>query len=146
MTPLGIRYNNPCNIRYNSANKWKGQTGQYNGFCKFKSVDYGLRACLYLLRKYRYIYGLDSVRKIISRFAPSSENDTESYISFVVNSLRDYGFHSVTADSPLDFDFYSYRVTNPLPFFLKAICHVETGYQLTTQEFITALHSLNDVH
>lgn len=142
MIPLGIRYNNPCNIRYNSANKWKGQIGQYKGFCKFKSVTYGLRACLYLLRQYRYVYGLDSIRKIISRYAPSSENDTENYIDFVVNFLHKCGFNSIDADTPLNFDFSSYRVFNPLLYFLKAICCIESGYQLSKEEFILALNSL----
>ena len=32
-------------------------------------------------------YHLDTVEKIVSRWAPSSENDTKGYIAFVVNEL-----------------------------------------------------------
>lgn len=81
-TILGVELNNPLNIRYNSANNWRGQEGAERGFCKFKSVAYGIRAAYILLTNY-IKFGCNTLEDIISRWAPPSENDTENYISFV---------------------------------------------------------------
>lgn len=77
--------NNPFNIRYSKNNKWQGQLGHTKGFVNFSFRVYGIRAAIYLLfRSYRRI-GCDTIDKIIRRFAPSIENDTERYIQFVSN-------------------------------------------------------------
>lgn len=74
--------NNPLNIRYNLT-LWLGLSGVNHGFCEFDELQYGLRAGLRIMDTYRRKYGLDTVEKIIKRFAPSYENDTKAYISFV---------------------------------------------------------------
>lgn len=74
--------NNVFNIRYNKRNKWFGQTGQKHGFCCFDSRDHAIRACFKLLVNY-IRSGYDTYRKIINRFAPPSENDTDKYLDFV---------------------------------------------------------------
>lgn len=79
----GQRNCNPGNIRYNKFNRWLGLIGKDNkGFCRFSSVEYGFRALVVLLKRYLY-YGYDTPKKIISRFAPVTENNTVSYIRFV---------------------------------------------------------------
>ena len=88
--PLGIRNNNPLNIRL-SKDKWKGQisppsTGRKGGgsdFCQFISMEYGIRAAFCLLRTYATKYRLTCVRDIITRWAPPSENSTTAYIHHV---------------------------------------------------------------
>lgn len=80
------RCNNPLNIRYNPANKWVGQVGEYRGFCVFSNVAYGFRAaykivCSYIRQDVR------SIEDIISRWAPPCENDTERYINFVADDV-----------------------------------------------------------
>lgn len=82
-----IAVNNPGNIRYNPA--FKGCTGQSKGFCNFSSPGYGYRAILVLLTTYYTRYGLNTIRKIINRYAPPSENKTETYIT---NLSRFSGF------------------------------------------------------
>lgn len=78
-----MRYlNNPANIRYNLSNKWLGQIGSDNGFCEFDTIEHGIRAFIIVLRNYIKLHGCRSVEKIIRRFAPVSENPTNSYISF----------------------------------------------------------------
>jgi len=53
-------------------------------FVQFKSLEYGWRAAFYLLtRTYYHKYRLYTIRGIISRWAPSSENDTCGYIQNV---------------------------------------------------------------
>lgn len=85
MTPRGIRNNNPLNIR-RSKSQWKGlsETQTDTAFCQFESIEYGWRAAFYLLtRTYYGKYHLNTIRSIVSRWAPESENDTEAYIASV---------------------------------------------------------------
>lgn len=83
---IGYKINNPLNIRYSSANNWKGQIGQQSGFCVFDTPEHGMRAAMVNLKSYRK-NGVVTIADIISRWAPPSENNTESYIDFVCNKL-----------------------------------------------------------
>jgi hypothetical protein len=76
-----IAANNPGNIRYNPA--FKGCVGSSKGFCKFSSMGFGYRAILTLLTTYYTKYGLTTIRGIFNRYAPPTENNTESYINLV---------------------------------------------------------------
>lgn len=82
--PRGYRNNNPLNIR-KSANLWKGKV--YNNtdgaFEQFVSLPYGYRAALATMRTYIRKYGLNTVAKIIGRWAPENENNTSKYIADV---------------------------------------------------------------
>ena len=83
---LGQRLHNPLNIRYDARNKWKGldtKAPSEGGFCRFISDEYGLRAAIVLLKTYITRYHLDTPQKIIERWAPPSENDTEIYVAIV---------------------------------------------------------------
>ena len=110
MIPRGIRNNNPLNIR-RSKDQWQGMkktqsdgsltSGRLSSrsadskqasvctrydaeFVQFKSLEFGWRAAFYLLtRTYYHKYRLYTIRGIISRWAPSSENDTSAYIANV---------------------------------------------------------------
>lgn len=86
MNTLGIRNNNPFNIRYNKSNMWRGLTGQNKGFCTFENIEFGLRAGLITLRTYMRNHGLCTVYSIINRFAPPLENNTVSYVSSVCSN------------------------------------------------------------
>lgn len=87
---------NPLNIRATS-DKWWGQIGVYKGFVSFESDVYGFRAAFKIIFGYIGL-GFDTPRKIISKWAPSSENDVEAYLSFVCNKAL-YKLH---ANSPLN--------------------------------------------
>jgi len=83
--PRGIRNHNPLNIR-RSKDQWKGMAEMQSdrAFVQFKSLEYGWRAAFYLLtRTYYHKYRLYTIRGIISRWAPSSENNTEAYVENV---------------------------------------------------------------
>lgn len=84
--PRGYRNNNPCNIIYSAGNNWKGKVANNTDghFEQFSDMAYGYRAALTLLRGDGYIRGgNDTIRKIITKFAPDNENDTAKYISDV---------------------------------------------------------------
>jgi hypothetical protein len=85
MTPRNIRNNNPLNIR-RSKDKWQGLDAKQSdsSFFKFESMEMGWRAAFVILTKtYYHKYRLFTIRKIISRWAPPAENDTEAYIKKV---------------------------------------------------------------
>lgn len=79
---LGIRNNNPLNIRYNPRNNWVGQVGENKGFCVFSSMAYGFRASYKLITSY-ISKGYNTIEKIVTRWAPPTENDTEAYIRYI---------------------------------------------------------------
>ncbi|MBL1277447.1 MAG: hypothetical protein COB30_015305 [Ectothiorhodospiraceae bacterium] len=113
----GIRNNNPGNIRHSSA-QWDGMrlTQSDSAFVQFTSPVYGLRALAKLLFNYQRLYGINTVRGIISRWAPSSENNTEAYIFVVANALN------VHPDGPLD-------MRSAMPELVAAIVKHENGAQ-----------------
>ena len=81
MTPLGIRNNNPLNIRRGKT-PWKGQRAEQTDkeFVQFSSLEWGIRAAFCLLRTYAAKYHLNCIADIIMRWAPPSENETGQYI------------------------------------------------------------------
>jgi hypothetical protein len=82
MMPRGLRNNNPLNIRH-SADRFQGEiAGTDKSFKTFSSLAYGYRAAFVILGTY-LSQGFNTIEKIISRWAPPTENDTESYISQV---------------------------------------------------------------
>lgn len=48
-------------------------------------MAYGYRAMFVLLHSYNRRYGLNSIRGMLNRYAPPTENFTEGYIRFVAN-------------------------------------------------------------
>lgn len=83
--PRGIRNNNPLNIRI--GNVWLGEVKHPTdkSFEQFISMEYGIRAGFVILRRYIRRYGIDTIAEIVSRWAPSSENNTRAYIAAVAN-------------------------------------------------------------
>ena len=86
--PRGIRNNNPLNIR--KGNNWKGERQHQSdpSFEEFESLQMGLRAGFIILRNYQRIslapkMRANTIRKIINRWAPTSENNTLKYIETV---------------------------------------------------------------
>lgn len=91
MQTRGERNNNPGNIRKTSI-RWLGEIlGNDIGFEKFDTPEHGIRALAKILLTYQDKYRLRTIREIISRWAPRSENNTEAYINFVaqLSALRE---------------------------------------------------------
>ena len=85
----GIRNNNPLNIRH-SADRWEGMRMEQTdkSFVQFQSMAYGYRAAWKVLESYwkhfRQQRTVFTVKSIISRWAPPSENDTDTYITTIL--------------------------------------------------------------
>ena len=95
-TPRGLRNNNPGNIRRNSDVFQGEKTSSDREFKQFKSMAYGYRAIFKILSNYYRNYKLDTIRKMISRWAPENENNTGAYIK----AVSDYA--GIPADDPVN--------------------------------------------
>lgn len=117
--PRGIRNNNPLNIRI--GNVWLGEEFRPTDpeFEQFVAMEYGLRAGFVLLRRYIRHYHKDTIRAIISTWAPSSENNTEAYIQRVASSMN------LDADTPL-----RYEDEKTMCQLVAAMCQVECGQKV----------------
>ncbi len=93
----GIRNNNPGNIRHGTS-RWQGMSLAQPDpeYITFDSPLYGIRAMAKLLTNYQTRYGLDTIRKIITRWAPPIENVTAKYIENVSDWMN------VGADQSID--------------------------------------------
>ena len=86
----GIRNNNPGNLVITN-NAWIGKIpkSQNNDgrFEQFSEVKYGIRAMIIDILG-DIGKGKNTIRKLITEYAPSFENDTNKYINVVASSLR----------------------------------------------------------
>jgi len=80
----GIRLCNPGNIRI-SPQHWLGKLDPSTDpeFEDFHNMIYGIRAMALLILNYYRISGLDTIRKVVEKYAPPSENPTNAYIDNV---------------------------------------------------------------
>lgn len=87
--PRGMRNNNPGNIRISST-AWRGKVpaaqNTDGAFEQFQTYAFGVRAMIKNLLTYGQ-RGLTTVRQIVSTWAPSTENDTNTYIRNVAAAL-----------------------------------------------------------
>lgn len=125
--PRGIRNNNPGNLR-RTSDPWQGLIPRQTDreFFTFKSEVYGIRALARTLIAYQDNHRLRTIRQIISRWAPASENNTGAYIDAVAKST------GLDADRPLDMHRFE-----QLEAVVKAIIRHENGQQPYTDAQIT---------
>lgn len=90
----GIRNNNPGNIRISSS-AWKGKRSpntdgsfeQFDDYAGSAGHLWGIRALFKTLTTYRDKHGLNTVRGIIGRWAPTNENNTAAYVAAVAKAV-----------------------------------------------------------
>lgn len=105
--PLGYRSNNPGNLRPLSKGEWFGQDGTVTTagggtYCKFKTMELGVRAAARNILTYYRKHRLDTVRKIIERWAPPEDkNHTRAYVEAVAKAL---GVHPEATINPTAHD------------------------------------------
>lgn len=117
--PRGIRNNNPLNIRH--GNVWLGEVANPSDteFEQFCSMEYGLRAAFVILRRYIRRYGHNTIRSIVSTWAPSSENNTKAYIDKVCAQMK------IDPDEPI-----KYEDSETMCRLVSAMCLVECGQRV----------------
>ncbi len=125
--PRGLRNNNPGNLR-KSKDPWQGLAEQQTDaeFFVFKSPIYGIRAIARTLIAYQDEHNLRTIRLILGRWAPLTENDTVSYIKAVAEET------GLLPDQTLNMHRYE-----DLSVLVKAIIHHENGQQPYTDAQIT---------
>lgn len=116
--PRGIRNNNPLNI-VRSDERWQGEVNGHDArFAAFATPEAGIRAGAKNLLAYQKDHGLDTVSGIVSRWAPATENDPDSYIAAVSKAL------GVKPDDKLDL-----REGGVMSKLVAAMIHAENGQQ-----------------
>lgn len=133
--PRGIRNNNPLNIR--KGNNWKGEKKVQvdKAFEEFESMQMGLRAGFIILRNYQRTslapkMRANTIRKIINRWAPPSENNTLKYIE------------TVAKRSGLNPDeLIAFRDKPRMLAVVEAMCFVECG-QAIDKDIISSAYDL----
>lgn len=80
----GLRNRNPGNLRHSRV-RFKGEVTPSRDaeFKEFSSMSYGYRAMFVVLDSYRRRYGRNTIRTMIERYAPPSENFTDGYVRFI---------------------------------------------------------------
>ena len=87
--PRGIRNNNPGNLR-RTGDRWQGLRPVQDDpdFFQFEAPEWGYRALIKTLQNYRCLHGLQSVKEMITRWAPPTENDTAAYVRSVCREMQ----------------------------------------------------------
>jgi hypothetical protein len=135
LLPRGIRNNNPGNIKLGT--NWDGLSDEQNDdvFCQFKEPVWGIRALMRILLTYRFNHNIRTIEKIIDRWAPPSENNTEAYIAFVCR------YTDRLPDEILDNSIEHY-----LPV-VKAIIQMENGIQpYNDEELVEGMYKAWEGH
>ncbi len=122
--PRGLRNNNPGNLRKSSAT-WIGKVSNplESAFESFSSMDYGIRAAIKNAFT-QWNKGKDTIRTLVSIWAPPIENNTAAYVAAVAKAA------GISPD--VEFRFGSNEVTAKV---LYAIFVHENGPK--TRQFIT---------
>ena len=133
--PRGIRNNNPLNIR--KGNDWLGERPNQKDreFEEFVSLEMGLRAGFIILRNYQRPQLLQSlrantIRKIITRWAPASENNTARYIDVVAKRT------GLNPD-----ELIAFKDKAKVLALVEAMCFVECG-QPIDKEILSSVYDL----
>lgn len=111
--PLGLRNRNPMNLR-DAGIAWRGRIGANQGYVVFDSALNGIRAGMVNLHTYFTRDHRDTVRKIVTAWAPSHENPTDAYVQFVASRL------GVAPDQRLSWHVHVIPLS-------RAIVHFENG-------------------
>lgn len=96
--PTVVKNNNPLALRPSGGEVFQGEEkGGSGGYAKFDKPSDGVRAAVITIQNYQNKYGLDTLRKILHRYAPAEDkNDPDSYANFVAKEA------GVSPDDPID--------------------------------------------
>lgn len=141
MSTRGIRNNNPANIRRGC--NWKGLAEKQTDreFCQFVTMTWGVRALLVTLRTYVVKHKLHTIPQIIERWAPPQDgNATNRYIEFVEKAIKEVDAPVTLTLQAIDF-IPRYQHSECILYLMaKAMCKMESGYDLNFGTYLFALH------
>lgn len=127
-TTRAERNNNPGNLNYAGQTGAVLEGGPNARFAKFGSTAEGVSALAKQLQRYGD-RGLDTISKIINKYAPSSENNTQAYIDALSKRL------GVSGDQKLDLN-----DSSTLTGLIKGIARHEAGSDyLSDSDLMTGL-------
>ena len=95
---MTIVSNNPGNIRFTGV-QWDGLDDppqDARNFCRFVTMSDGVRALAKVLLAYQDKHNLHTIREMITRLAPPSENNTGGYFADVAHRM------ATGPDDPID--------------------------------------------
>lgn len=95
---IADRFNNPANLRY--AAGYETANTRSGKFAVFPSLDEGVLAAAKQLQIYG-TKGINNIHDIISKWAPSNENNTKAYIGHVVNATGRSEFEKLNLNDTL---------------------------------------------
>jgi len=97
--PLGLRQNNPGNIR-SGSDDWLGLAeGGNEGYATFKTPEYGLRSMARTLGTYADKHEIGTVNDLVDRYAPAGDNTEESRANYKTVAANALG---VGVNDPID--------------------------------------------
>lgn len=141
MSTRGIRNNNPANIRRGC--NWKGLTEKQTDreFCQFVTMTWGVRALLVTLRTYVVKHKLHTIPQIIERWAPPQDgNATNRYIEFIEKAIKEVDAPIMLTLQAIDF-MPRYQHSECILYLMaKAMCKMESGYDLNYGTYLSAIH------
>lgn len=117
----GLKNNNPGNIRYDGS-QWVGLVGKdEKGFCKFDTMDHGLRALGIIILNYQKKHGINTLAAFGNRYAPVYDNPGSTAGEYGRNMAKSMGFlPDRNENSPIMFSLYLLQM-------MKAVCIQENG-------------------
>lgn len=134
-TPKGTTMNNnPLNIRHSSSFTWQGEDASVKDgdFSKFDTLEHGERAAIINLHTYVTKEGINTIRSIIAKWAPPTDNnDDVAYETVVMKQLADI-YPSLSVTDVIDGNY------SQLAMIAWAMSGMEQGYahQPSKQSFI----------
>lgn len=125
--PSNVKNNNPGNIRI-STQAWKGKIPNSQNtdkrFEQFTEKLWGVRAMTRIVKGWIDKGKANTIASVISKYAPSSENDTAKYIEFVSKQTGIAPAQTLSADK---------KTMKPI---ILAMAQMETGKgSVTASEF-----------
>jgi len=133
---MGVRNKNLLNVRPNvdKDDPWLGQSGVDQNYAVFESIDMGIRAGDRVLTTYGTKHGINTIEKVLNRFAPEGDgNDTESYIKNVSEKT------GIARDEKIDLSDSSVRDA-----LLSAMVRQETGENVSGDQIRAAVIRANE--